>query len=90
MMPCVCVCVYVCVYIQWQRALRLLDLMWQCGGEMQPDIVSYNTVIKAAGNAQQVALGFQVRTQRHGSLCRFKACIAVCMAVCEQVAWSAA
>eukprot|EP00198_Chlamydomonas_reinhardtii_P000668 XP_001690003.1 predicted protein [Chlamydomonas reinhardtii] len=39
---------------QWQRAIRLLELMWQIGGELCPDIVSYNTVIKACGNAGQV------------------------------------
>lgn len=46
---------------QWQRAIRLLELMWQCGGELCPDIVSYNTVIKACGNAMQIDLGFKVR-----------------------------
>lgn len=25
---------------QWQKAIRLLDLMWYCGGELCPDIVS--------------------------------------------------
>ncbi|GIL87455.1 hypothetical protein Vretifemale_15433, partial [Volvox reticuliferus] len=45
---------------QWQRAIRLLELMWQIGGELCPDIVSYNTVIKACGNAGQVELGFKV------------------------------
>lgn len=47
--------------LQWRRAVRLLELMWACGGELTPDIVSYNTVIKAAGNAGQIELGFQVR-----------------------------
>ena len=42
---------------QWQRAIRLLELMWQIGGELCPDIVSYNTVIKACGNAGQVGGG---------------------------------
>ena len=32
----------------------------QCGGELCPDIVSYNTVIKACGNAHQVELGLRV------------------------------
>lgn len=45
---------------QWRRAVRLLELMWTCGGELCPDIVSYNTVIKACGNAQQIELGFKV------------------------------
>lgn len=43
--------------LQWQRAIRLLELMWQIGGELCPDIVSYNTVIKACGNAGQVGGG---------------------------------
>jgi pentatricopeptide repeat protein len=34
--------------------------MWQCGGELVPDIVSYNTVMKACGNAQQTDTAFQV------------------------------
>jgi len=34
--------------------------MWQCGGELCPDIVSYNTVIKACGNAGQIDMGFKV------------------------------
>ena len=46
---------------QWPKAIRLLDLMWGCGGELCPDIVSYNTVIKACGNAGKVELGFKVR-----------------------------
>ncbi|GAX82150.1 hypothetical protein CEUSTIGMA_g9578.t1 [Chlamydomonas eustigma] len=51
---------------QWRRALHLLELMWQCGGELCPDIVSYNTVIKACGNARQVALGYRVyHVMRH-------------------------
>jgi len=45
---------------QWPKAIRLLDLMWGCGGELCPDIVSYNTVIKACGNANKVDLGFKV------------------------------
>jgi hypothetical protein len=34
--------------------------MWQCGGELVPDIVSYNTVMKACGNAQQTDKAFEV------------------------------
>ena len=49
------------MHSQWRRAIRLLDLMWQCGGELCPDIVSYNTVIKACGNAAQIDMGFKVR-----------------------------
>lgn len=45
---------------QWQKALKLLQLMWLCGGEVCPDIVSYNTVMKACGNAQQLDMAFQV------------------------------
>jgi hypothetical protein len=34
--------------------------MWTCGGELVPDIVSYNTVMKACGNAQQTDRAFEV------------------------------
>lgn len=34
--------------------------MTTCGGELCPDIVSYNTVIKACGNASQIDMGFKV------------------------------
>jgi hypothetical protein len=30
------------------------------GGELTPDIVSYNTVMKACGNAAQIDAAFQV------------------------------
>jgi hypothetical protein len=45
---------------QWVRALKLLGLMHECGGELNPDIVSYNTVMKACGNAHQGERAFQV------------------------------
>lgn len=45
---------------QWLKALKLLDLMWECGGEVCPDIVSYNTVMKACGNGQQLDMAFKV------------------------------
>jgi hypothetical protein len=45
---------------RWRQSLKLLDVMWQCGGELVPDIVSYNTVMKACGNAQQTDIAFQV------------------------------
>jgi hypothetical protein len=45
---------------RWKQALRLLEVMWTCGGELVPDIVSYNTVMKACGNAQQTDTAFQV------------------------------
>jgi hypothetical protein len=51
---------------QWPKAIRLLDLMWGCGGELCPDIVSYNTVIKACGNANKVDLGFKVGRKGRG------------------------
>jgi hypothetical protein len=50
-----------CAACRWKQALRLLEVMWQCGGELVPDIVSYNTVMKACGNAQQTDTAFQVR-----------------------------
>lgn len=46
---------------RWKQALKLLEVMWQCGGELVPDIVSYNTVMKACGNAQQTDIAFQVK-----------------------------
>ncbi|WIA19333.1 hypothetical protein OEZ85_003965 [Tetradesmus obliquus] len=45
---------------RWKQALKLLEVMWQCGGELVPDIVSYNTVMKACGNAQQTDTAFQL------------------------------
>ncbi|WIA39598.1 hypothetical protein OEZ86_005682 [Tetradesmus obliquus] len=45
---------------RWKQALKLLEVMWQCGGELAPDIVSYNTVMKACGNAQQTDTAFQL------------------------------
>jgi len=45
---------------QWLKALKLIDLMWECGGEVCPDIVSYNTVMKACGNGQQLEMAFKV------------------------------
>ena len=41
---------------------------FQCGGELCPDIVSYNTVIKACGNAHKVDLGFKVWEALQGVL----------------------
>jgi hypothetical protein len=48
-------------HFRWKQALRLLEVMWQCRGELVPDIVSYNTVMKACGNAQQTDTAFEVR-----------------------------
>eukprot|EP01023_Acetabularia_acetabulum_P068506 TRINITY_DN9723_c0_g2_i1.p1 TRINITY_DN9723_c0_g2~~TRINITY_DN9723_c0_g2_i1.p1 ORF type:complete len:675 (-),score=102.90 TRINITY_DN9723_c0_g2_i1:1133-3157(-) len=45
---------------QWKRALKLLELMWECGLEVTPDIVSYNTVMKACSNATQLETALQV------------------------------
>ncbi|KAI8468309.1 MAG: hypothetical protein J3K34DRAFT_523015 [Monoraphidium minutum] len=45
---------------QWARGLALLRGMWACGGELTPDIVSYNTAIKAAGSAGQVDVAFEL------------------------------
>ena len=45
---------------QWLKALKLIELMWECGGEVCPDIVSYNTVMKACGNGQQLDMAFKV------------------------------
>jgi hypothetical protein len=46
---------------QWRRALRLLELMAACGGELAPDIVSFNTAMKGAGNAGRTDAAFQAR-----------------------------
>jgi hypothetical protein len=51
---------------QWSKAVALLEGMGECGGELCPDIVSWNTVIKAVGNAGQTDRAFQVRTAGHG------------------------
>ncbi|GBF93674.1 hypothetical protein Rsub_06777 [Raphidocelis subcapitata] len=45
---------------QWRRALALLRGMWACGGELTPDIVSYNTAIKAAGAAARADEAFSL------------------------------
>ncbi|KAF8058856.1 hypothetical protein HT031_005424 [Scenedesmus sp. PABB004] len=53
---------------RWKQALRLLQaralgtrcVMWTAGGELVPDIVSYNTVMKACGNAQQTSTAFEL------------------------------
>ena len=45
---------------QYRKAVRLLESMWSIGGELVPDLVSYNTAIKAAGNARQIGLAFKV------------------------------
>eukprot|EP01023_Acetabularia_acetabulum_P000029 TRINITY_DN10014_c0_g1_i2.p1 TRINITY_DN10014_c0_g1~~TRINITY_DN10014_c0_g1_i2.p1 ORF type:complete len:670 (+),score=98.57 TRINITY_DN10014_c0_g1_i2:2-2011(+) len=45
---------------QWRKALKLLELMWECGNEVIPDIVSYNTVMKACSNASQLETALQV------------------------------
>jgi len=45
---------------KWRRAMRLLRLMAEAGGELSPDIVSYNTVLKAVGAAGQVRACFDL------------------------------
>lgn len=50
------------------QALKLLEVMWTCGGELVPDIVSYNTVMKACGNAQQTDRAFEVRATPRSDL----------------------
>ena len=42
---------------QWPKALRLLDAMGTFGGELAPDIVSYNTVMKARARGFGGGLG---------------------------------
>ena len=42
------------------QALRLLEAMWEAGGELSPDTVSYNARLKACGNAAQMGGARQV------------------------------
>lgn len=43
------------------QALVLLGAMWEAGGELAPDTVSYNAALKACGSAGQIATALQVR-----------------------------
>lgn len=45
---------------QWQKALHLLQAMWTGGPTLLPDVVSYNTVLKACANAFQLSKGIEV------------------------------
>ncbi|GAB4822151.1 hypothetical protein N2152v2_009197 [Parachlorella kessleri] len=45
---------------QWQKALHLLAAMWQGGPILSPDMVSYNTVLKACANAFQLGRAMDV------------------------------
>jgi len=57
--------------------------MWQCGGELCPDIVSYNTVIKACGNAAQIDMGFKVREALFK--CELRSTVALPVLGCQKV-----
>ena len=43
------------------QALRLLEAMWEAGGDISPDTVSYNALLKACGNAAQMRVAVQAR-----------------------------
>lgn len=45
---------------QWQRALWLLQAMWSGGPILLPDVVSYNTALKACANALQLSKGIEI------------------------------
>jgi hypothetical protein len=67
------------------QALKLLGVMWTCGGELVPDIVSYNTVMKACGNAQQTDRAFEVgatAASRH-QVCQLRLSYASCDPLCS-------
>ena len=34
--------------------------MWEAGGDLSPDTVSYNALLKACGNAAQIGTALQV------------------------------
>jgi len=54
---------------QWQRALHLLQAMWSGGPTLIPDVVSYNTVIKACANAFQLSKGIEIyHEMRHNGV----------------------
>ena len=42
------------------QALTLLDAMTEAGGEVSPDVVSYNTCLKACGSAGRLEHALQV------------------------------
>lgn len=76
-------CLPPCLPSQWQKAIRLLELMWQCGGELCPDIVSYNTVIKARGQGAFVCVaGFAGFACFVCARARVFACACVRVCVC--------
>ncbi|KAK9811755.1 hypothetical protein WJX72_009549 [[Myrmecia] bisecta] len=45
---------------QWEKALALLTAMCEAAGEVAPDTVSYNTALKACGNALRLDHAFKV------------------------------
>ena len=53
----------------WLRlqALTLLEAMTEAGGEVSPDVVSYNTCLKACGSAAKLDQGIQVALLKAGS-----------------------
>lgn len=46
------------------QALRLLEAMWDVAGDISPDTVSYNALLKACGNAAEMRVAVQARRSR--------------------------
>lgn len=60
----------------WPQALTLLEAMKLAGKEISPDVVSYNTTLKACGGAGQLDQAIEVRPEcrpLHASLLQFGA-----------------
>ena len=49
------------------QALRLLEAMWVAGGDISPDTVSYNALLKACGNGAQMRVAVQAREGEHAA-----------------------
>jgi hypothetical protein len=50
------------------QAMRLLGAMEETAGEVTPDTVSYNTVLKVCGKVQRIDHAIHVRPRPHFSL----------------------
>ena len=48
------------LFFWFHQALVLLEAMWEAGGELAPDTVSYNAALKACGSAAQICTALQV------------------------------
>ncbi len=63
-------------HTQHTQSLALLEIMWEGGEDVQPDVVTYNSVLKALGNAHQ--LDFAVRLFKVGVSCGLRGCLVEC------------